>query len=109
MPDRFGGGGGASARAFACPRTRDSAARPHSIPIPLLTANLLDGLLRLSRAETPQRAPLRQQPRRPGKPEVYRPTADLCPEIWGDANRKSDGSSRVFWEVLKCHLSSARG
>src|SRR6266480_2311939 len=35
----FLAGGGASPRASTCPRTRDSAAIPHSIPIPLLTAN----------------------------------------------------------------------
>src|SRR4029079_654939 len=38
-------GTGASARVSALPRTRDSAATPHRIPIPLLTANLLDGPL----------------------------------------------------------------
>src|SRR5262249_55822495 len=32
-------GGGASARALTCPRASDSAATPHRIPIPLLTAN----------------------------------------------------------------------
>ena len=38
-------GTGASALVSDTPRTRDSAATPHRIPIPLLTANLLDGPL----------------------------------------------------------------